>query len=70
LLSPAVVHWSADGWQTSHACETRDTGLSVHVADLPVGELPVGTTLHFTFYWPEPGNWEGLDFDVQIGLPG
>jgi glucoamylase len=70
LLSPAVVHWSADGWQTSHASETRDTGLSVHVADLPVGELPVGTTLHFTFYWPEPGNWEGLDFDVQIGLPG
>jgi glucoamylase len=70
VLAPAAVHWSADGWQTSHAIETRDTGLSVHVVDLPIGDLPAGTTLHFTFYWLEVEHWEGVDFDVQIGLPG
>jgi glucoamylase len=70
VLAPAVAHWSADDWQTSQVTKTRDTGLDVHVADLPIGELPVGSTIHFTFYWPEARHWEGVDFDTQIGLPG
>ena len=37
--SPAVVHWSADGWQTAHDCPTVDTPLSMHVADLPTTAL-------------------------------
>ncbi len=69
VLAPAVVHWSNDDWRTVHQVETRDTGMDVHVADLPVGELPAGTALHFTFYWTEAGHWEGADFDVQVGLP-
>jgi glucoamylase len=68
-LAPAVVHWSADNWQTMYDTKTRDTGLGVHVADLPVGELPAGTGLRFTFYWPEAGHWEGVDFDTRIGPP-
>ncbi len=67
VLAPAVVRWSVDGWGTSHTNQTRDTGLGVHVADLPIGELPDGTILHFTFFWPEAGRWEGVDFDAQIG---
>lgn len=70
MLAPAVVRWSVDGWRTANATETRDTGLGVHVADLRIGELPVSTTLYFTFYWPEAGHWEGVDFDAQIGLSG
>jgi len=70
VLAPAVVRWSVDDWRTANATETRDTGLGVHVADLRIGELPDGTTLHFTFYWPEAGHWEGVDFDAQIGLSG
>ena len=35
VLAPAVVHWSSDGWQTSHDATTKDTGLGMHVADLP-----------------------------------
>src|SRR5207253_1528537 len=30
LLSPAMVHWSSDGWMTSQDTYTRDTGLGVH----------------------------------------
>ena len=42
---------------------TRDNGLGIHLADL-TGELPSGSTIEFTFYWPRAGRWgEG-------GLPG
>ncbi len=65
-LAPAVVHWSADDWKTSHDTDTRDTGLTVHVADLETGMLPEGSHVRFTVYWPEAGHWEGTDFMVSV----
>lgn len=65
-LAPAVVHWSDDGWQTSHDTETRETGLGVHLADLPTADLGAETTIDFTFYWPEARRWEESDFRVQV----
>jgi glucoamylase len=62
----ARVHWSADGRQAAHSVETHDTGLGMHIADLPTRELPAGTTLALTFYWPEADQWEGVDFTVKI----
>jgi glucoamylase len=66
VLAPAVVHWSSDGWRAVHDTETRDTGLGLHVADLPSETLPAGTVLSFTFYWPEPATWERTDFAVTV----
>ncbi len=66
VLSAAVVHWSSDGWQTSHDAQTRDTGLGMHVANLPTDDLPAGTGLTFTLYWPTEDRWEGMDFEVRI----
>ena len=34
LLEPALVHWSADGWQTRSDVRTRDTGLGIHTAEI------------------------------------
>jgi len=65
-LAPATVRWSADGWRTVRDAATRDTGLGVHVADLPTGTLPPGSEIPFTFYWREAGRWEGTDFSVKI----
>jgi glucoamylase len=65
-LAPAVVRWSIDGWETVRKTNTRDTGLGVHVADLPTDDLPAGTTLVFTFYWPEADREEGQDFTLQV----
>ncbi len=66
VSAPAVVHWSTDGWHSAQYTETRDTGLGIYVADLFTDTLPVGTTLRFTFYWPQEDHWEGMDFVVQI----
>jgi len=51
LTAPAMVHWSFDGWQTTQDTKTRDTGMSVFVADLPSENLNVGNEIAFTFLW-------------------
>jgi glucoamylase len=66
MLSPALVHWSIDGWKTVHDTETRDTGLAIHVLDLPTASLPVGGEAVFTFYWPQENRWEGTDYRVRV----
>ncbi|HEX6965676.1 MAG TPA: glucan 1,4-alpha-glucosidase [Gemmatimonadaceae bacterium] len=66
LLSPALVHWSSDEWHTTTDTTTRDTGVSVHVADLDTQALAPGQRVTFTFYWTEADRWEGVDFSVAI----
>jgi glucoamylase len=65
-LAPAVVHWSDDRWSTTHDTNTSDTGLGVHVANLPTEALGVGSRIAFTFFWPEVGRWEGENFVAVI----
>lgn len=69
VSAPAVVHWSNDGWLTTHDMPTRDTGLGIHFADLPTERLLPGSEVVFTFYWPDAGNWEGHDFSVKVEEP-
>jgi glucoamylase len=66
MLSPAMIHWSFDGWRTSQDSNTRDTGLGVHSVDLSTEKLRVGEEVNFTLYWPESNRWEGTDFAVRI----
>ena len=66
LHDPALVHWSDDNWRSSRDTPTRDTGLDVHLADLPVENLRPGEKLDFTFYWQTSQKWEGADFSVAV----
>ena len=66
LLSPALVHWSIDNWNTAHDTDTRDTGLGIHILDLPTASLPSDGEAIFTFYWPNENRWEGTDFRVKV----
>jgi glucoamylase len=66
LLEPALVHWSDDDWQTPQDTETSDTGLGVHVADIPVEHLAPGSSVCFTFRWSRTGQWAGTDFEVRV----
>jgi glucoamylase len=65
-LAPASVRWSADGWRAPRDAATRDTGLGVHVVDLPTLSLPRGGAVLFTFHWLAADRWEGADFRVAI----
>jgi len=65
-LAPAMVHWSADGWQSAHDSNTADSGFGVHFAELPTAELRPGTNIVFTFYWPQAQRWENVDFVVSV----
>jgi glucoamylase len=65
VLQPAVVHWSSDGWRSVVDTPTRDTGLGLHVADLPSETVP-GGGFDFTFFWPLASHWEGCDFAITI----
>ncbi len=67
LSSPALVHWSGDGWSTFQDVQTRDTLLGIFIADLPTDRFPAGTMVHFTFYWSEEAAWEKIDYSVIIG---
>jgi glucoamylase len=67
LMAPAVIHWSADGWNTIQDARTHDVGLGIHIADLSTQALPEGKQVKFTFYWPDAGHWEGADFIVHVG---
>lgn len=66
LLSPALVHWSFDGWQTSQNTKTRDTGMGMHVADLPSRQIESGGNVVFTIFWEDGQRWEGVDFRVYV----
>jgi len=66
LLSPAVVHWSVDGWKSYQDTKTNDTGLGIHRLDLPTASLPVGGQVVFTFYWPQESRWEEKDYSVVV----
>jgi len=67
LMAPASIHWTADDWKTCYDLRTHDAGLGIHMADLPTKALPEGKQVKFTFYWPDPGHWEGKDFIVRVG---
>ena len=66
LLNPALVHWSFDSWKTSRDAASVDTGLGVHVVDIPSESLKPGKQITFTLFWPREQRWEGVDFSVVV----
>jgi len=66
LLNPALVHWSIDGWTSAQDTNTRDTGLGLHMLDLPTASLPAGSQIVFTFLWTQENRWEGKDYTVTV----
>ncbi len=64
-LSSAIVWWSIDDWKTTNETATLNTGLGVHVADLPTKTVNEANIL-FTFYWQDAQHWENNDFKITI----
>ena len=66
VLSPAMVRWTSDGWRTFRDVNTRDTGIGMHLAELPTKDLPPGTILEFTFHWTNTDNWENANYSLNV----
>ncbi len=49
LPEPAEVTWSADGWATSHSARTLDSGVGLHLAEIPSEGLVAGQRISFRF---------------------
>ena len=65
LPAPFTVHWGIDGWQDPIDTPSEDWDLG-HVAILPTQKMAPGTTLQFTFYWRDTGQWQGEDFSITL----
>ncbi|MHB1529274.1 MAG: hypothetical protein ACYDDA_07505 [Acidiferrobacteraceae bacterium] len=65
----ALVHWSSDGWRTTHDTPTQESPTGIHAAELPTAMLSHGDKVVFTFYWKDAACWEGGDFLVTAGVP-
>ncbi|HKJ81513.1 MAG TPA: glycoside hydrolase family 15 protein, partial [Ignavibacteriaceae bacterium] len=65
-LAKAKIRWSSDEWKTYTETQTNDTGLGIHIADIPANKLKIGSKIQFTFYWPESKNWENENFVIEI----
>ena len=66
LKARARIHWGVDGWKDVRDIDTRDVGLGVHVADLPVASLTGGQTIQFTFLWLDTQTWECVDYEIEV----
>jgi glucoamylase len=64
LPAPSVVGWSPDNWRTRNEVTTCDTGLGVHVAELP--PAPASGSIAFTWRGTAPGAADGEKFTVEI----
>ncbi|HWC17774.1 MAG TPA: DUF6731 family protein [Terriglobales bacterium] len=69
LPKAALVHWSIDGWATSHDTNTQDTEPGDYIVDLPTRNMTSGDEVCFTFYWLKENNWEGTDYKITVHPP-
>jgi glucoamylase len=67
LPAPSVVSWSRDDWRTRTEAATRDTGLGVHVAEVPAA--PGSRSIVFTWRGTGDGATNGEGFIVHTGGP-
>jgi len=66
LLAPAVIHWSINNWEKVIETKTRDTGIGIHLVDIPTSSLKTDEQIQFTFFWSEANRWEEKDFIVKV----
>ena len=66
LLAPAVVHWSIDDGKNARDVKNSDTGLGIHIVDIPSTGLSSGTNILFTFHWIDSDQWEEENFAVTV----
>ena len=66
LPEASVVVHTRDGWQTQADQVTRDTGLGLHVAEIPTDDMAPGASIVFTWRVQATGAWNERNCEVVI----
>jgi glucoamylase len=69
LPQESIVRYTRDDWKTQVDVATNDTGLGLHVAELPTAGMAPGGKLVFTWRRKADGLWRGKDFETQVVAP-
>jgi glucoamylase len=68
-MAAARIHWTSDGWETSHDTTTKDSAIGICFADLDTEALGADTRVIFTFFWTDANRWEEKNFEMAVGSP-
>ena len=63
--APFLLHWTRNDWDTVEDSRSTPTPLGIEYFDI-VPRPPQGRRIRFTFFWTDPGRWEGRDFEVAV----
>jgi glucoamylase len=66
LLEPAVVRWRAGRGAATQEVNTADTGLGLHVADLPTDRLSAGSAVAVTLHRTAAGKRDETVFKIAV----
>jgi glucoamylase len=69
LPEEAIVRYTCDEWKTQADVATSDTGLGLHVAELPTAGMAPGGKLVFTWRRKADEVWRGRDFEARVVAP-
>lgn len=65
-FEPANLLWTSDNWASRNEKQMDPTGLGIWHIDFAPGTFASGSTLSFTFHYPEKGGWEGKNYEITI----
>jgi glucoamylase len=65
VRAAAIVHWTADNWETKNDIDTTDSKVGIHYADIDFQKKKSGE-IKFTFFWKDANHWEDKNFMVKI----
>ena len=65
VLTPAIIHWTNDNWDTINDTDTTDSKLGMHIADINFSNKKTDK-IKFTFFWKEANRWENRNFEVRV----
>jgi glucoamylase len=66
LPAASIVRYTRDGWATQADVATHDSGVGLHIAEIPTKGMAAGANVVFTWRDALTGAWQGHNYDVAI----
>jgi glucoamylase len=66
LPEAAIVLFTRDAWRTQAELATRDTGIGLHVAEIPTAGMAPTDTIMFTWRTKADEIWQGRNYEVAV----